>query len=405
MDVDDAHIGRRVREIRAWRGMSQNDVAGLAGITGAYLSYIERGLRPVTKRSMLEALANALRVSPLELTGKPYPPAGEDDTDAHAALLAMETALECYELGVDPEVPVREWPQISRDVELVRNMRHVTGDYAAIGMMTPKVMAELHALYVREPAHRKDALLGLIHCYYAVCSAATRLGGRGLPLLAARFAQQCARELGEPEWIGYTAFLRATTAGELSRPHQYQRSVAAADELRPHLNQPDVMQEYGMLHLSAALAAATQGDRDTEATHLAEAQDIADRQDDPVGLFGQHWFGAPNVGIWRVSLAVEAGEGPRVAELARDVHPELIPSPSRQADFYCDLGRSLLSESRTRDQGLDYLLHAERLAPQAVHTQVFVREAVSDALRRAQRNAGGRELRGLAFRMRIAPNG
>jgi hypothetical protein len=46
-------------------------------------------------------------------------------------------------------------------------------------------------------------------------------------------------------------------------------------------------------------------------------------------------------------------------------------------------------------------MRAEQLAPQRVHTDVFTREAVSDLLRRARRDAIGRELRGLAYRMGI----
>jgi hypothetical protein len=51
------------------------------------------------------------------------------------------------------------------------------------------------------------------------------------------------------------------------------------------------------------------------------------------------------------------------------------------------------------------LLHAEQLAPQLIRTDVFVRETVADLLRQARRDAGGRELRGLAWRMGVAPIG
>lgn len=64
MDIEDAHIGRRVREVRHWRRMSLTATAGLAGISAPYLSMIERGQRPVTKRATLEALARVLTVRP-----------------------------------------------------------------------------------------------------------------------------------------------------------------------------------------------------------------------------------------------------------------------------------------------------------------------------------------------------
>ncbi|MGH3754727.1 MAG: hypothetical protein ACRDRP_18925 [Pseudonocardiaceae bacterium] len=54
---------------------------------------------------------------------------------------------------------------------------------------------------------------------------------------------------------------------------------------------------------------------------------------------------------------------------------------------------------------MQVLLHAEQLAPQMIHKDLLVREAVSGLLRQARREAGGRELRGLAWRMGIAPLG
>lgn len=74
MDVGDARtIGQRLREIRHWRGKSLRVVAELAGISESYLSRLERGGRQVDRRSLLEALAAALRVAPSEITGQPYP--------------------------------------------------------------------------------------------------------------------------------------------------------------------------------------------------------------------------------------------------------------------------------------------------------------------------------------------
>ncbi|MGH3950335.1 MAG: helix-turn-helix domain-containing protein [Pseudonocardiaceae bacterium] len=57
-------IGRRLKEIRTWRGLSLRAVAELAGMTAGHLSNIENGKRRVDKRSTLEALAAALRVAP-----------------------------------------------------------------------------------------------------------------------------------------------------------------------------------------------------------------------------------------------------------------------------------------------------------------------------------------------------
>ncbi|WNV83043.1 helix-turn-helix transcriptional regulator [Umezawaea sp. Da 62-37] len=285
MDVNDNQIGRRLREVRSWRQLSQTAVAGLAGITPAYLSMIEQGKRPVTKRSTLEALASALQIAPAELAGASHTPSEPIDAEAQAGLLSLEGALELFELGDDPGVPVRAWPEIVADVEHLTALTHVRSDYAAQGRLAPKLIAELHAVYVRHPQQRHDVLRALIRCYDAAMWTTKRLGGRGLPLLAARLAARCAEELDAPAWRGFAAWLRGDAAGPLSRSQQYHRAVRTADELVPHLDDADVLQSYGILHLSAALASAAQSDRDTAAVHLAEAQDAADRLESEVGSF------------------------------------------------------------------------------------------------------------------------
>jgi transcriptional regulator with XRE-family HTH domain len=73
MDVDDAWMtGACVRMICRRRGLSQEVIAGFAGITGAYLSLLERGLGGFNRRGLLEDLAGALGCSVADLTGQPY---------------------------------------------------------------------------------------------------------------------------------------------------------------------------------------------------------------------------------------------------------------------------------------------------------------------------------------------
>lgn len=405
MDESQEVIAQRLREVRAWRGLGLRTTAELAGLSHSYLAKLERGEKTVSKRATLEALATALRVSPTELAGKPWTRTAPPDREAHDALETLESALETVELGLDPGGPVRPWPALSAEVERLQQLQHVHADYAAQARLAPQLLRELHTAYVRHPQHRPQVLLGLVRCYASACWATKRLGvgGRGWPALAARLAQQCADELELPQWRGYAAWLRGDAAGELSRAQQYARSVRVIEQLSPASDQSEVLQACGMLHLSAALAAAAQADRETVATHLAEADALSQRMQTPVGGFAHLWFGAANVGIWRVSLATELGDPGEVLRAAQTVQPEAIPSPSRQAEYWADLGRVQLGQSATREHGVQSLLQAEQLAPQRVHNDLFAREAVAGLLRRARRDAGGREARGLGYRMGLAP--
>lgn len=153
-----------------------------------------------------------------------------------------------------------------------------------------------------------------------------------------------------------------------------------------------------MLYLMASVAAGVRGDHDTSVIHLDEASALAARMDTEVGTWANLWFGPTNVGAWRTSLALDLGEYGRALEAAKTVHPELLPK-RHQAKFWAGVGRALCAGKKTRHKGVQVLVHAEHLAPQRIRNDVLVRETVAGLLRQA----GGRELRGLAHRMGIAP--
>ena len=398
-------LGRRVREVRSWRQLTLREAAGLAGLSFSFWGQMERGDKAVTNRKTLEAMASALRVHPTELTGQPWTPHDADDAEVHAGLMAIEIALERYELGTEPEVPAWAWLQIQTDLDRLIKITHRTSDHAVMGELAPAVIGELHGAYLRLPQQRREILLGLMNAYSSAMWTTKRLGGRGLPTLAARSVQHCAEALGDPVWLGYAAWLRGNATGQLDRAAQYRRSVTAAETLTSQLDSSDALQAYGMLHLSAALAASAQAESATAATHLQEASALAARMDTEVGTWAHLWFGPTNVGIWKTSLALEIGEHGQALEAAKTVHPELLPGGVRQAEFWAEVGRALVATKKTREKGVRVLLHAEQLAPQLIRTDVFVRETVADLLRQARRDAGGRELRGLAWRMGVAPIG
>ncbi|MGH3777011.1 MAG: helix-turn-helix domain-containing protein [Pseudonocardiaceae bacterium] len=395
-------LGERLQEIRRWHQLSLREAAGRAGLSVSVWGQVERGEKAVANLYTLEAMARALWVHPTELAGQPWAPHDVVSSEAHAGLIGIEVAMERCELGVDPEVGVRDWPEIVADLELLEKLRHWSADLAALGGLTPALLGELHGAYVRLPDRRREILLGLMRAYSSAAMVTTRLGVRGLPILAAHGVAQCARALGDPVWLGYAVWLRGAATGQLDRVAQYRRSVAAAQTLTGKLNDVDALQACGMLHLSAALAAAAQADRDMAATHLEEASALAARMDTEVGTWANLWFGPANVGVWRTSLAVELGEHRQAVRAATAVHPELLPT-SRQAQFWADLGRALVAGKKTREKGVRVMLHADQLAPQLIRTDVFVREAIADLLRQARRDAGGRELRGLARSLGVTP--
>jgi transcriptional regulator with XRE-family HTH domain len=402
MEHDQPHLGRRVREVRTWRRMSLTATAGLAGITPSCLSMIERGRRPVTKRAMIESLARALRVAPAELTGAAYPYLSEDGTgDTPTAMTSLHDVLAGWWVGEVPDVPDRPLPEVIVDLDAFHAARNsgtrAAGGYPAqVATLAPLIRALLAA--AADPATGRQALAPLLTAYHVAGSIAARLRIPGLPSLAADRMRQVADRLDDPVWSAVAEWARALLLTGADRRRQYELAVAAADHApaeRP--------QTRGMAQLTAALAAAAQGDGDTARTHLDEAAALAATLEPEVSPWpsGVMQFGRTNVGIFRVTVGVELGQGAKVAEVASSVRPETI-SRGRQASFWLDYGRGLLTDRKTRERGVAALLRAEQLAPQQVRHNVFAREAVTTSLASA---GGNPELRALAWRMGIAPPG
>jgi transcriptional regulator with XRE-family HTH domain len=59
--------GHPLRRVRLRRGLTQAELAGLAGLSSSYISMIERGRRKLTRRDHVNALAAALRVPPAKI--------------------------------------------------------------------------------------------------------------------------------------------------------------------------------------------------------------------------------------------------------------------------------------------------------------------------------------------------
>ena len=344
-------FGFRLFEVRSWRGLTLREAAGLAGLSFSFWGQVERGEKEVNSRRTLEAMAGALRVHPSELTEYPWVPRDPVGAEANAGLEALDAAMADYVLGVDPGVPVRPWPQIAEDLERLATTMVLTGDYAAQSELAPVLLGELHSAYLRLPQQRSAVLVGLIRAYESVIWTTTRLGALGLPTLAARAAQQCAETLNAPVFLGYVDYMHGIATGRLNRAAQYQRSVAAAESLTRLLDRDDALVACGELHLSAALAAAAQADRDTVATHLAEASALAARMDTEGTLFTLQ-FGPTSVGVFTTEIAMDLREPGQAQEAAKTTHPELLSSTSQQAGFWADLGRAFAAERKTREKAV-----------------------------------------------------
>jgi transcriptional regulator with XRE-family HTH domain len=68
--MDAVELGRQVLEKRKEKGLSQDELGKIAGISRNYVSQIERGIAQSISMKVINRLAVALGASPAELTGE-----------------------------------------------------------------------------------------------------------------------------------------------------------------------------------------------------------------------------------------------------------------------------------------------------------------------------------------------
>jgi transcriptional regulator with XRE-family HTH domain len=389
-------IGRRIRSVRLWRRMTLTATAGLAGFSPSHLSMIERGLRRVDRRSTLEALAAALRVSPADLTGQPYAPAGFGESLGHAAAQEMRAVLRDIEIGaLDDLASSRHHEELTRDVAAA-TAACSGSDYGRLGEMVPGLLVEtyLYAGRVRTTESRV-LLASVLHSAFYL---AKDLGHGDLAWMVAGHLQVACETVADPAWAALADFVRAhAVLGPGARERGLRLAEHGTDLLAP--DRGDAGQMFGMLNLSAALNSAATGRHDRALEHLDEAALMA--RETGEGNFAGLMFGEQNVRIWRVAVALESGEGGRVPELAKQVDVDSIPSAGRRATFYCDVGRGFSMLRGREAEAVAAFSRAEELAPQRMRTNPYVRESVSELLSRGS-ISGNRDLRGMAYRLGLA---
>lgn len=398
-EQQDPTIGRRIRAARVWRGIGQQQLAGIAGFSKGYVSKVERGLLGVDRLSILDAFARALQVSPSDLTGVTGPFFAHVGLDEGLALIPLRLALAATELGDEIDAPPPPWEQIAPRVARVNELRS-RADHAALTPMLPSLVRDLHASV--DGPHRRDALIGLTDCYLASQVAAAHLGSPDLAQVAALYLRDVTNLLDGPEWAGLATWARVQTIGGTARDRAYRVASQAAGDLDAHLDRIEVVELAGMLHLVAALASTVSGNAGQAEAHLREAQDLACRPGAGQANFAHLSFGVGNVGIWRTLLAVEAGDGGRATEIARQIDPATLPaSASRRCAWHIDIGRGLAMERRD-EETLRAFKVAKQLAPQRARANPWVRETVAVMLERARRESAQR-VRGMAFWLGVGP--
>lgn len=390
-------VGMNVRAARRSRGMSLETLAGLTGRSKGWLSKIENGHSRLERRQDIAAIAEALEVSADGLLGEPAPeirPGGKMYNIAPLQRALLDAAPDD-----PPDIPARPVDVLAEEVTRADTALRAADHATAIPILGAAI-GELCVHAAGDEPDRAAALRLLIRAYGSDGTCALRqLGETSLAWIAGERARQAAELLADPVWTAAAAFGRAHARSSANKPRGLMITPRLADEAEAHIgNDLFAHQAYGMLRLSAALARAVAGDHRGAAEQAAEAAALASRDGERPGAW--ELFGPANVGVWRTSLAVEAGEAERALTFADQVEPMDLASRNRRASLRLEKARAYAMLGRDAD-AVREMRHAERLSPAQTRNNPLIRELVAGLLSRARREAGGRDLRGLAWRMNL----
>jgi len=398
---EDRYIGRRVREIRARRGISQQVLADRVGKSRGAIAKYENGERPVDSRRLLHALAQALGVNVGDLTGHEQDRLDPSASRFHSAVPEIETVLWTQGNITDTRPPWSFAELAALAVEVTR-LRHAC-DYVTLGPMLAPMLADSFR-HVRDT---DSETAWDIHSVitYGIASALRARGYESLAWTAAQESERAAQKIDGTAARAATAYIQSqilfTRPGAL--PAALDLAERTASQLSSTVRTVGDIETCGMLHLQASFVTAALGG--TPDSHLEFAAEHAGRlsQAQPGSSAARNvTFGPANVALWRMSAAMESHEPGQVLTLAPELSPDDLPGEGRRAQYFVEIGRAQAMQRNYRE-ALYALLRAEHTAPQHIRTMTPVRELVGHMMRSAKRDLVTGDLGKLAQRIGVVP--
>ncbi|WP_328977228.1 helix-turn-helix domain-containing protein [Streptomyces canus] len=402
-------VGQRVKELRHAAGMSQSDLAAAMGRSESWVSQVERGVQPVERLSILQALADALNVSvrdvrpdaaPVEHS-EPEEVAASNDLDGLRVALTGHPALGSL-FEQPPAEPAPSLTEFRQHVEEAWTLAHASS-YAALSDHLAKLLPSIEAAVRHAPAGERAELHSLRAKAYQVAAASfTRQDQADAAWIAADRALQAAELAGQP--LEVVASLFRMSHAFMRQQHMEQAEQAAKSAvavMAPRAENPACPPEelslLGAMNLVLSVINAREGNRGQTHECLDVARGIAARLGEDRNDFDTE-FGPTNVEIHAVSTAVELGDAGLALEVAQHVDTSELSS-ERQARFLLDVARAH-AQRRHVGEATAALLEAEALTPEQIHDHHLAREVIRDLIQLSEPRVP-ESLRGLADRSAV----
>jgi hypothetical protein len=226
--------------------------------------------------------------------------------------------------------------------------------------------------------------------YQAIAKTLTKVEETELSWVAGERAAAAAERSDDPRLVAGTAYHLG---------HAFRRSGRLAEAITVSERAYEVLlRRYerldgdrallglaGGLTLTSLVSAATSGDQPA----VSQLLDRASRLAGVLGVDGNaYWFafGPTNVEIHRLAVAVERGEPREAIRVGEQIDTSGLPSGlvGRRTAVHIDLARAY-GQLHMDAAAVNMLIDAERIAPQTVRYNKFVRELTRELLKREHR--------------------
>jgi transcriptional regulator with XRE-family HTH domain len=404
--------GKRIREHRRRLGMTQEVLAGRAGVSTSWVSQVERGiLSPGSLRSVIP-VAEALGLDPLDLmeVRRKRVRNGERKANGvHALAMVLRRYPDRPASGATEPDLNAVMKRLDRAASFQRSCRY---DEAAPLLAALIPAAESATRTSQNTERETDAYRLLSRVYRTAIYTLFRSGeGHDVAWIAAERCANAAERSEDLVTMAIAARSRAhlfihsgwpTEAVEAVTPAIDALASAAEAPDQPPSDEPwwrpEPVAAWGALLLAGAIGAARGGDRATMHRLLRQADTAAQRAPRDDGIFGP-----TNTRIQTVDALAELGDPTEVLRVGTAVDLSGLPADERDrpAQLHIDVARGF--EYKRQDEAALYrLLEGERVAPALVREHPYVREMVSAMLHRRERRSRTPGLRDLAERVGVS---
>ncbi|MFD4570872.1 helix-turn-helix domain-containing protein [Streptomyces sp. NPDC058417] len=395
-------IGDRIRSLREFRDLTQEELASRAGVHVDTIRKLEQGQRQSARITPLRDLARALDVQLERLVGQPTV---TQQLPGDGGLLELRDAIQ--DIGVLPGVPADDdLEDPPTEKAWVASVKAATttywhGDYSSLSGTLPLLLRDGRAVARETPTDRVWRQLAL--AYQLAACLATQVGHPDWAFAAVEKQLAAAARASDPLMEGMGV---STLSWVLLRQGRWEQAqdvaVRKADALEPSFrtSTPTQLAVYGNLLISAATPAARRDDRD-EAIQLLTAAEAAATRSGAVRAYGTA-FSPVDVRTQKVNIALAGsnGDAGQALAFAGDVAVADITRPVHSAAYRVDVAQAQY-QTGDSEAALATLLEVESEQPEWIRFQTLAAATVREMLESERRRST--PLRGLAARLGVDP--